>query len=62
MSEYAHGLASDMRQRHAMSTSVKVGGAYSGWRPSEPALFSGPVRALVWAAIAAGVVAVGLSL
>lgn len=58
----AHGLAADWKQRSAMASASKVGGSYSGWRPAEPQLFSGHVRALVWGLIAAGVVAVGLGI
>jgi hypothetical protein len=36
--------------------------AYEGWVPAEPPLFSGHVRALVWAAIVAGVVVIGAGL
>lgn len=53
--QYAHGLAADWRQRHAMSTAGKVGGAYSGWKPSEPSKLSlhGLGFTLIIAALAA---------
>lgn len=51
---YAHGLASDWKQRSAMSTASKVGGAYAGWAPKARHRFANHIRAVVFALIAAG--------